>query len=127
MTYVLNFKSGKIIQNADNLVIVGSPYAMLLYGATGNPDIVDNDDTFTTEELATQCYTSRFDDNEYLAEFRSPFNGKYNMGYLHNVYDERFVKYFNFCDQIVAINMNGTDFQDKNNGLIKWVSVQKCA
>ena len=127
MAYVLNFKSGKIIQNADNLVIVGSPYAMLLYGATGNPDIVDNDDTFTTEELATQCYTSRFDDNEYLAEFRSPFNGKYNMGYLHNVYDERFVKYFNFCDQIVAINMNGTDFQDKNNGLIKWVSVQKCA
>ena len=116
MTYVLNFKSGKIIQNADNLVIVGSPYAMLLYGATGNPDIVDTDNTFTTEELATQCYTSRFNDDEYLAEFRSPFNGKYNLGYLHNVYDERFVKYFNFCDQIIAINMNGTDFQDKNNG-----------
>lgn len=33
--YILNFKSGKVIQNADNLVIVGSPYAMLLYGATG--------------------------------------------------------------------------------------------
>ena len=39
-------KSGKIIQNAENLVIVGSPYAMLLYGATGNEYIVDNDDTF---------------------------------------------------------------------------------
>lgn len=116
MTYVLNFKSGKIIQNADNLVIVGSPYAMLLYGATGNPDIIDKDDTFKVEELATQCYTSRFKDGEYLAEFRSPFNGKYNLGYLHNVYDERFKKYFNFCDQIVAVNMNGTDFQDKNNG-----------
>jgi hypothetical protein len=116
MTYVLNFKSGKIIQNADNLVIVGSPYAMLLYGATGNPDIVDKDDTFCIENLATQCYTTRFVDNEYLAEFRSPFNGKYNLGYLHNVYDERFKKYFNFCDQIIAINMNGTDFQDRNNG-----------
>lgn len=46
MTYVLNFKSGKVIQNADNLVIVGSPYAMLLYGATGVPDDVDKDDTF---------------------------------------------------------------------------------
>ena len=35
------------------------------------------------------------------------------------VYDgERFEKYFNFCDQIIAINMNGTDFQDRNNGLI---------
>ena len=116
MAYVLNFKSGKIIQNADNLVIVGSPYAMLLYGATGNPDIVDEDDTFTTEGIATQCYTTRFDDEEYLAEFRSPFNGKYNLGYLHNVYDDRFEKYFNFCDQIVAVNMNGTDFQDRNNG-----------
>lgn len=116
MNYVLNFKSGKIIQNADNLVIVGSPYAMLLYGATGNPDIVDEDDTFSVEDLAIQCYTSRFADDEYLAEFRSPFNGKYNLGYLHNVYDERFNKYFNFCDQIIAINMNGTDFQDRNNG-----------
>ena len=115
-SYVLNFKSGKIIQNADNLVIVGSPYAMLLYGATGNPDIVDNDDTFFIEDVATQCYTTRFDDNEYLAEFRSPFNGKYNLGYLHNRYDDRFKRYFNFCDQIIAINMNGTDFQDKNNG-----------
>lgn len=116
MAYVLNFKSGKIIQNADNLVIVGSPYAMLLYGATGDPNIVDKDDTFTIEDLATQCYTSRFNTNEYLAEFRSPFNGKYNLGYLHNIYDERFEKYFNFCDQIIAINMNGTDFQDRNNG-----------
>lgn len=116
MNYVLNFKSGKIIQNADNLVIVGSPYAMLLYGATGKPDIVDEDDTFSVEDLAIQCYTSRFADDEYLAEFRSPFNGKYNLGYLHNVYDERFNKYFNFCDQIIAINMNGTDFQDRNNG-----------
>lgn len=116
MTYILNFKSGKIIQNADNLVIVGSPYAMLLYGATGNPDIIDKDDTFMTEHLATQCYTTRFNKDEYLAEFRSPFNGKYNLGYLHNIYDERFEKYFNFCDQIIAVNMNGTDFQDKNNG-----------
>ena len=116
MTYVLNFKSGKVIQNADNLVIVGSPYAMLLYGATGNPCDVDKDDTFSVEDLATQCYTTRFNDNEYLAEFRSPFNGKYNLGYLHNVYNERFKKYFKFCDQIIAVNMNGTDFQDRNNG-----------
>lgn len=116
MAYVLNFKSGKMIQNADNLVIVGSPYAMLLYGATGNPDIVDKDDTLKVEDSATQCYTTKFRDGEYLAEFRSPFNGKYNLGYLHNVYDDRFKKYFKFCDQIVVINMNGTDFQDRNNG-----------
>lgn len=116
MTYVLNFKSGRIVQNADNLVIVGSPYAMLLYAASGNPSSVDDDDTFQAEPIATQCFTTRFEDNEYLAEFRSPFNGKYNLGYLHNVYNEKLLKYFRFCDQIIAINMNGTDFQDKNNG-----------
>lgn len=118
MAYVLNFKSGKIIQNADNLVIVGSPYAMLLYGASGNSDDVDKDNTFIIEDGAIQCYTTRFKNDEYLAGFRSPFNGKYNLGYLHNVCDDRFKKYFNFCDQIIAVNMNGTDFQDRNNGLI---------
>lgn len=115
-TYVLNLKSGHIIQNADNLVIVGSPYAMLLYGATGNPADVDKDNTFCKEEDAIQCYTERFADGEYLAEFRSPFNSKNNMGYLHNVYDERYKRYFTFGKQIIAINMIGTDFQDRNNG-----------
>lgn len=120
MAYVLNFRSGKVLQNADNLVIVGSPYAMLLYGATGDPAIIEQDDTFAVEPYANQCYTTRFADGEYLAEFRSPFNGKYNMGHLHNVYHEKFKKYFKFCDQIVAINMVGTNFQDRNNGLVTW-------
>ena len=43
------FKSGKIIQNAENLTIVGSPYAMLLYAATGDENSVDKDDTFFIE------------------------------------------------------------------------------
>lgn len=116
MAYVRNFKFGKVIQNADNLVIVGSPYAMLLYSLTGNEEDVYKDTTFTVEDGATQCYTTRFDDDKYLAEFRSPFNGKNNMGHLHNVYSEEMRKYFNFCGQIVAINMIGTDFQSKNNG-----------
>lgn len=114
--YTLNFKSGKVIQNGENLVIVGSPYAMLLYATCGDESIVDKDDTFSTEEVAIQCYTPRFNNGEYLAEFRSPFNGRNNMGYLHNVYDDRLIKYFNLTEQIVAVNMNGTNFQDKNNG-----------
>ena len=112
-SYVLNFKNGKIIQNADNLVIIGSPYAMLLHSVG---DDVNNDNTFCVEQDAIQCYTSRFSDGEYLACFRSPFNSKNNMGYLHNVYHEDFDKYFNFGKQIIAINMIGTDFQDRNNG-----------
>lgn len=115
-TYVLNLKSGHIIQNADNLVIVGSPYAMLLYAASGNDSSVDYDTTFKCEDGAIQCYTERFDDGEYLAGFRSPFNSKNNMDYLHNVYDYRFKEYFTFGKQIIAVNMIGTDFQDRNNG-----------
>lgn len=111
--YVMNFKNGKIIQNADNLVIVGSPYAMLLHSVGED---VEKDFTFTQEDGAIQCYTERFADGEYLAEFRSPFNSKNNMGYLHNVYNDIYKKYFVFGKQIVAVNMIHTDFQDRNNG-----------
>lgn len=112
-TYINNMKSGKLIQNADNLVIVGSPYAMLLH-AVGED--VYKDDTFVVEETATQCFTERFADGEYLAEFRSPFNARNNLGYLHNAYHEKFFRYFNFGKQIIAVNMIGTDMQDRNNG-----------
>ena len=111
--YVLNLKSGKIIQNADNLVIAGSPYAMLLHSVGED---VSKDITFCKDDGCIQCYTERFKNGEYLAEFRSPFNSKNNMGYLHNVYHDYFTKYFIFGKQIIAINMIGTDFQDRNNG-----------
>lgn len=116
-TYVLNMKNGELIQNADNLTVIGSPYAMLLYAATGNPDSVDLDDTFCYEQGTIQCYTERFSDGEHLAFFRSPFNSKNNLSYLHNVYHEKMQKYFIFGPNIIAINMNGTDAQDRNNGM----------
>ena len=116
LSYVSNMKCGRIIQNAENLTIVGSPYAMLLYAATGDPDIVDQDDTLVVEPGTIQCYTERFNDDEFLAFFRSPFNSKNNLTYLHNKRDERISKYFNLGKQIVAVNMIGTDFQDRNNG-----------
>lgn len=115
-SYVLAIKNGELIQNADNLTIVGSPYAMLLYAATGNPDDVDNDITFNVEDNAAQCYTERFDDGEYLAGFRSPFNSKNNLLHLHNRYSEEMKKYFIFGKNVIAINMNGTDVQDRANG-----------
>ena len=112
-SYILEFKNGRVVQNADNLVIIGSPYAMLLHSVGEN---VEKDDTFAKEDGVIQCFTNRFADGEYLAEFRSPFNSKNNLGYLHNVYNDKFDRYFNFGEQIIAINMIGTDFQDRNNG-----------
>ena len=113
-SYILNFKNGRANQNGDNLVIVGSPYAMLLHSVGEDPE---TDDTFAPEDEAIQCYTERFDDGEYLAEFRSPFNSKNNMGHLHNVYSDKMQRYFKFGEQIVAVNMVGTPFQSRNNGL----------
>lgn len=115
--YVLNMKSGKLIQNAENLVVVGSPYAMLLYAATGEEDSVDDDDTFFVEPGTIQCYTERFNSGEHLAFFRSPFNSQNNLTYLHNTYHKKLDKYFNLGRQCIAINMNGTDAQDRNNGM----------
>ena len=112
-TYVLNVKNGKLIQNADNLVIVGSPYAMLL--AMIGED-VNKDDTLLLEEGTIQCYTERFKDGEYLAGFRNPFNSRNNLDYLHNHFDSRLKKYFTFGPLIIALNMIGTDAQDRNNG-----------
>lgn len=122
--YLLDVKTGHIVQNGDNLVIVGSPYAMLLHSVGENPN---KDPTFESEDGCIQCYTARFGDGEYLAEFRSPFNSCHNLGYLHNRYHPIWEKYFKLGKQIIAINMLNTDFQDRNNGLTYWVSVQECA
>lgn len=111
--YLLKAKSGRLIQNGDNLVIVGSPYAMLLHSVGED---VEKDDTFSFEEGTIQCYTERFADGAYLAEFRSPFNSKNNMGYLHNVSSENMKKYFHIGKQCIAVNMQHTDFQARNNG-----------
>ena len=112
-SYIANAKMGRIINNGDNLTIVGSPYAMLLYTVGEDPE---SDPTFNSEDGCIQCFTERFEDGEYLAEFRSPFNSCNNLGYLHNHYDYRLDKYFNIGKNCIAINMIHTDFQDKNNG-----------
>lgn len=111
--YVKNLKNGRVVQNADNLVIVGSPYAMLL-AAVGEDPLMDP--TFVAENGCTQCWTGRFDIGEHLAAFRSPFNSQNNLDYLHNVTHPLLEKYFDFGRLIIAVNMIGTDWQDKNNG-----------
>ena len=122
--YVLNFKNGRSIQDADNLTIVGSPYAMLLHSVGEDPF---SDPTLIPEEGAIQCYTERFDDGEYLASFRSPHNSRNNIGYLHNKHPVELQKYFDLGKLCIAVNMRETDFQSRHNGLTYWPSVQKCA
>lgn len=113
MNYIKYVRMGKLIQNGDNLTIVGNPYGMLMYTVGLNPE---DDPTFESEPDATQVYTGRFDDGVYLAAFRSPYNSRNNMNYLHNHYHEYFTKYFDLGKQIIAANMIHTDWQARNNG-----------
>lgn len=111
--YIRVFRSGKVLQQADNLTIVGSPYAMLLHSVGED---TNKDDTFSHEDGCIQCYTEAFDEDEYLAEFRSPFNSRNSLGYMHNIRNEKLSKYFNLGKLCIAVNLIGTDFQDSNNG-----------
>jgi len=111
--YVRRLKKGKITVNGDNLTMCGNPYALLLY--TVGADYT-KDDTLTYEKGTIQCYTKRFNNGEYLAGFRNPHNSPNNICYFHNVYDDKFEKYFNFSENILAVNCLGTDVQDRLNG-----------
>ena len=111
--YTMSIKTGKLLQIADNLVLCGSPYAMLLHSVGED---VNKDPTFESELDTIQCYTERFDDGEYLAEFRNPFNSQNNLGYLHNRLHPLIKKYFRLGQQCMAVNVLGTSFCDRNNG-----------
>lgn len=111
--YIHKFKTGKVIQEGDNLVMVGSPYAMLLH-AVGED--VGKDDTLKGRDGAIECYTKRFPPNLQLAGFRNPHNGKNNILSLYNVDSEKLNKYFDIGQQCVAVNCIHTDLQDRANG-----------
>lgn len=112
-TYVSKLRSGKITVNGDNLTVCGNPYALLMYSVGED---WNNDPTFTIEEGVVQCYTTRFNHNEYLAAFRNPHNSPNNIVPLHNVYSEEMIKYFPFSPNIMAVNCIHTDIQDRTNG-----------
>lgn len=111
--YVDRLRTGKITVNADNLTIFGNPYALLLYSVG---EKWENDPTLNYEPGVIQCYTSRFNDEEHLCGIRNPHNSPNNICYLHNVYSHELQTYFEFSDNILAVNCIHTDVQDRANG-----------
>ena len=112
--YVFRMRKGKIMVNGDNLTVCGNPYALLLYSVGED---FEKDPTLSQESNCIQCYTKRFDDNEYLAAFRNPHNSPNNVCYLHNLYSDEMDKYFAFSKNIMAVNCIHTDIQDRANGM----------
>lgn len=112
--HVHKLRKGKILVEGDNLTVFGNPYALLLY-AVG--DDWSDDPTLQKEKGCIQCYTPRFSSGEYLAGFRSPQNSPNNICYLHNTYSKYFERYFDFSNNIMAVNCIETDVQSRANGM----------
>lgn len=112
-TYMDKLRTGKITVDADNLTICGNPYALLLYSVGEDWRA---DPTLNVESGVIQCYTSRFEDGEYLCGIRNPHNSPNNICYLHNRHSDLMKKYFVFSPNILAVNCIQTDIQDRANG-----------
>ena len=110
--YEKRVKTGKLLQNASNLTIVGSPYSMLMYAVGEDPE---KHSEFEYENGAIQCYTPRFADGEYLCAFRSPQNSANNIMYFHNIKNKYIDRYFQI-EGCIAVNMIKTDSQARSNG-----------
>lgn len=111
--YVSRLKKGKITVNSDNLTLCGNPYALLMH-VVG--DKFEYDPTLNYEDGAIMCFTTRFRDDEYLCGIRNPHNSPNNLCYLHNHYSPEMFNYFEFSDNILAVNCIQTDIQSRANG-----------
>ena len=112
--YVTKLRNGKITINADNLTVCGNPYALLLYSVG---EEWEEDPTLNYEEGVIQCYTKRFNNDEYLCGIRNPHNSPNNICYLHNVYSNEMDKYFDFSNNIIAVNCIKSNIKCTANGM----------
>lgn len=110
----MRLRKGKITIPGDNLTVCGNPYALLLY--TVGEDW-SADPTLRPEPGVIQVYAPKFADGEYLCGIRNPHNASNNMGYFRNVKHPLMEKYFDFSNNIMAVNCIETDIQDRMNGM----------
>jgi len=119
--YKETLRAGKLLANGDNLTVIGNPYTMLLHSVGALDEYITNnviegyeDITLPKLEKGIAVYTKRFESEE-LASFRSPHNATSNIGYNVNFRNELMDKYFNFSDNIMAVNCIETEEQDRKN------------
>lgn len=104
---------GKLLQEGDNLTICGNPISLLMM-VTGQDYL--NEGCFISRSDGIECYTTRFNDGECLAGFRSPHNSPNNIVHLINKYSKPIQTYFpKLGDNIIIINGIGSDVQERMN------------
>ena len=105
---------GKLLEYGDNLTICGNLVSLLM--KVVGKDFLQ-EECFESIEDGIQCYTSRFNEGERIAGFRSPHNSPNNIVHLINVYPPSIQKYFpKLGKNVIVINGIGTDVQSRLNG-----------
>lgn len=110
--YKKKIKKGKILTKSENLTVCGNPY-MLLQKVVGQldkyikDDVISgyNDETLPKSEECVSCYAPLFDDKVDLAGFRSPHNSPNAILLFKNYKHDLMVEYFNFSNNIIAVNL----------------------
>lgn len=106
--YVKNLKHGKIrVKDAKYCTLVSNPYEMLLglIGKYKNTSIMNG----------REVYCPYYDNGQEFCISRNPHINAGNVMYGKNVYHEEY-KWFNFTDNIVAINFFDVDTPDRLQG-----------
>lgn len=116
-------RQGKLLVKGDNLTVCGNPYLLLLH-ATGQVHNTNNiiEEGFTDITLPVldnyiSCYTEKFDNSEELAGFRNPHNSSNNIAVFKNYKHELMKKYFDFGNNVIAVNLVKTELQDLANSM----------
>lgn len=122
--YKETLRAGKLLTEGDNLTVCGNPYLLLLHSIGEIPykkdfTIAENyvDPTLPILDKGYSVYTTRFIDKAEIAMFRNPHNAPNNILYGINYKNELMEEYFNFNDNVIAINMIRTDAQARANGM----------
>ena len=109
--HVTHVKRGKLRLVGNYAVMVGNPFEMLLH-AIGQFDVKQDQSTLK----ANQMHTTMFDNNKEIVGFRNPHTSPSNVLVAQNVHNDLISRYFNFTDNIVAVNAISYPLQDTLSG-----------
>ncbi|MFG3610983.1 hypothetical protein [Rummeliibacillus stabekisii] len=108
--YINHVKKGHLKLVADNCVLFGNPYEMLLHTIGKFKEV---------KSIAlhdNQVYTKLFDWNEELVGVRHPHTSSSNFAHFINAYNEKINTYFKLSKNIIVINSIGVPIMDRLSG-----------